>query len=1044
MKGLNVVDAIRRRRLGLGVPVDESILQPEPRQRFPTPTRPATPTPPPSPAPSGIARAAATPGTAVHTPALGIAGAGAATRARQAIPAAQVAPVDRRTLLGISRSTAPGVGLQENIRRGTQTATSAAVRTTPILRGMGVGFARGALVGRPIVGGIIGALGGWLLGEAGDEMLANVPEDFGGPLTARPEDFPEGERAIPFAAEFAGGGLSVVSAGRQLAQSTARLPPSLVGNFLNKALDSMALTPRLTTSKELAAVTSASVGEALSEYLAPGQTGTRITTGIVFGVTNPTSIILGQSKRGLGLLQRTRSIFSEKARLDRAAAAVRNVLREATISEDPIATANALDTALAQFPNIERTAAQAIDSPALRDLQAYIVNQNSKYGAEAANKTEGAIKFFESAIRAIYKTASPDRFKEAALLRAQQFRSMLSNMLAEVEKDAAEMIGKVAPDDPMAMAAVGREIDELIRGATQQGRRTERALWAKVPQELPSPGKSVIKTYDSIEMQRFPEETLPPIIEGFVARTRAGVVEPVVRTGAKLSEEGKLFLEELRTLLGSVPNISTSGTTSGQLIMLRSRALALGRDAAAQQRQDDARVYGRFAEAALDDLMKIESQGINAFTDARQFSFAFNEVFTRAFAGEAQRTARSGAARIPPELLGQKLFGPGEGLGAMRFRELREALEAPLRTPISVREEINFDFAPVFANLDEMWRAQERVLSYAAARVVDAGTGRVSRVALFRFRKNNKELLNTFPEIATLLESVQSTQAALKHVTTRVAGATRSLEKSAIREVTGNQDPVVAVGNILAGKNSVNTYQRLANTARNHSPEAVDGLAEATIEYAVSRATNADGVFSPRIMQNIMTPIRRGDVNLLRLMVRGRVMTQAQADNARRFMREARIVEKAASGRADVEELLGTIPMFETVIQRVIGARVGARVGGRSGATLIAAASGARYVQNAMAKVPQLKTVEIISKMVMNPKFMAEVLRRPTTAVERLQQVRSLHAYLLASGLVAIDGPTPEELAARVKEEASTIIGAASVASRGEEPKETTETISVR
>jgi hypothetical protein len=96
----------------------------------------------------------------------------------------------------------------------------------------------------------------------------------------------------------------------------------------------------------------------------------------------------------------------------------------------------------------------------------------------------------------------------------------------------------------------------------------------------------------------------------------------------------------------------------------------------------DARMYGRMAEAALDDIgLKAGNaeEGIQltanqkSLQEAHTFSRALNDTFTRAFAGDVLARKKSGAKRLPPELLANSILTGGGDATAFKMAQLEDA-----------------------------------------------------------------------------------------------------------------------------------------------------------------------------------------------------------------------------------------------------------------------------------------------------------------------------------------------------------------------------------
>ena len=97
------------------------------------------------------------------------------------------------------------------------------------------------------------------------------------------------------------------------------------------------------------------------------------------------------------------------------------------------------------------------------------------------------------------------------------------------------------------------------------------------------------------------------------------------------------------------------GLTATEIIAMRATAMNAGRQLAAAGASNNARIAYDFAEALLRDLDSFP-QGNMAYDNARAFSRAYNDVFTRMYGGEILGTKRTGAKAIPPAVLAEQAF----------------------------------------------------------------------------------------------------------------------------------------------------------------------------------------------------------------------------------------------------------------------------------------------------------------------------------------------------------------------------------------------------
>ena len=107
---------------------------------------------------------------------------------------------------------------------------------------------------------------------------------------------------------------------------------------------------------------------------------------------------------------------------------------------------------------------------------------------------------------------------------------------------------------------------------------------------------------------------------------------------------------------------ATDGAISvRELTEMRTTALSKARVLAAAGDSSGARVAYGFAEALMRDLESFP-QGVDpAYDTARAYSRAFNDAYTRTFAGDVLGVSKTGAPRIPPEQLANDIFNADAG-----------------------------------------------------------------------------------------------------------------------------------------------------------------------------------------------------------------------------------------------------------------------------------------------------------------------------------------------------------------------------------------------
>lgn len=171
--------------------------------------------------------------------------------------------------------------------------------------------------------------------------------------------------------------------------------------------------------------------------------------------------------------------------------------------------------------------------------------------------------------------------------------------------------------------------------------------------------------------------------------------------------------------------------TVGELTSMRSRALALARNAEMRGDSDIAAAAYKYVTAIDNDLNSLP-EGTNLEYDiARSFSRAFNDVYTRGFAGDVVAKDATGALRIAPEQLGRIIFSGSDG-GYLRAKDLdgigRFQLEQSMTNLLMSQGEEG-----------------SALLNSAKAAAVDPETGMFNIEKLRGWVQENKDALEALP-----------------------------------------------------------------------------------------------------------------------------------------------------------------------------------------------------------------------------------------------------------------------------------------------------------
>ena len=902
------------------------------------------------------------------------------------------------------RSTEPS--FEEAWRSAPIVGKSPSAKAGAVAQGMTGGFIEGgSTLGGAVIGGkigslagpwgmaggsVLGALSGWLAGRTAREHAAEIPLG-DSTLTRSVEDMPTELRPYGYAGEAIGTGAPFLA--MPLAAGGARLPEftgAKATPFVNRIIDQAQRAPAAFAAQEGAGLTLAGIGVGIAESYLPGDKWARLGAGVVGGLA-PTRHLVGAAANATGkVIDISKSLIKDgltkgwRSRSEGEAASFLQGLAK-DFGENPNELAKRLATD--DFPELTTTAAQKSGSPALMALEARLTHESAKFGVESKRMAENSLKLIRKTISELEGNGSPEALKAAAEIRSDYFKALISGRLQIAERQASEAAASISRDDPLIRTQLSSDSKAALEKALSDTRAVERDLWSRVPDKIPAFPENLLAKYSEMKGQMLPEESMPDVVEGFVRRMEKG-----------------------RGLVG--PNgqpVADAETTTGELLLLRSRMLVFAREAEAKGAFNEARIYGNMAEAALDDLSSI-SASVPEIGIARTFSRELNDTFTRTFAGDAL-SAKSGgggratgAERIPPELLMRRSFGAGREAGALRFKQLEEAMSFLPKKGLGGPE--------AEQNLAFMLNAQERVLRLSAKEALDPATGRVSPTRMARFISDHAELLDRFPEVRKTLQTSLKSEQGLKDVQRMAEEGSKIIEKkTAFARVIKYDSPSDAVRSALFSNTPVKDFVGIAKLAQRSGPDAVEGLRYAAWEDAIRRSTSESGEVSfARLQNNLFNPVRPGQPSLTQLLKSQGVMSAEDVARAEALIKQAIQIETAAKGGHVGREMVKHPNLLVDLVLRLGGSRVGTEAAGllgpvTSGHGLIAAGAGSQFARKLFDKMPKASVMDLVMEASTNPQMAARLLTRPQTKADWLSFTRQIHAYAIQAGIRTFDDP---------------------------------------
>ena len=496
-------------------------------------------------------------------------------------------------------------------------------------------------------------------------------------------------------------------------------------------------------------------------------------------------------------------------------------------------------------------------------------------------------------------------------------------------------------------------------------------------------------------------------------------------------KSGARTVEALET--GTVPKQfmpSLKPVNAVDLLSNRSELMNLARTARAQGDNNLAGIYDTVAAGLLDDIGSLNAPLLD---EARAFSKALNDTFTRTYANDITAMTARGAERVTPEMLVRRAFSPSNmDQTTARMAELRGALAFPKRQyedalqRLGPDNEITIGLKPLAemadSQIDTLNGAFQSVLLTAATRTMkqqmDPATGqmvtRVDPAALTGFVTENRPLLDSLGLTDTLTDAVKA-QNAFDLVRLENSALNKTLrEQTAFAKVlAGGENPVVAVADALKGKNPVRDFAQIAKLARAGGPEAINGLKASVYEYAYEAAGGARN-FSPKKYIEVLYGRVPGEPrpsfqqpSVMNIMRNNGIITLSEQKGVQSLMNPMIRIENGIENNVPLENFITGASAVEDAALRFLGINIGAAAAGSGGHALYAAGIGSRMVRQIFDQVPTLELRRMIEKASQNPEFMATLLRQGRTARERFEIARKLNSYMISSGITAVTSDEP-------------------------------------
>jgi hypothetical protein len=541
-----------------------------------------------------------------------------------------------------------------------------------------------------------------------------------------------------------------------------------------------------------------------------------------------------------------------------------------------------------------------------------------------------------------------------------------SRRAIEMLEVAARQAGEQAQ---AAVAALGpnaspREISRVARRSVDQAlgaaRADERRLWRAVDTSAQAELSTSRETLSNILTQRSKFDD-PADVPGWLIKALADEGLPDDMMG-QLSKSG--FLDSN----GNVPPAILEALGGGPAITLkdaqalRSRVLAEIRAERAQPAPNRRKIgiLSSVEESLLDDMGRVNAQGV---TQAREFSKALNDKFTRGPVGKLLGHERAGGGAISEEdTLDAIVFGSRPATAVQQFIETSS--EAPAQ-----------------------------VLNFIKARYIEsvAPRGDFDPGAHERFIANlrKKGLLETFPELEAQLSTAQSASnraRALQVDESQINTVRQRTGQSRAALFLQSENPDEAFDLVLRSKNPAAATRSMVSRVGGDEL-ALQGLKTSFAGSLIRSATQPDGTVSGQKLGNLIDQYGTTMQSLR--------MTKGEVQRLRTVANKFRQANAEGTG---VNALLNdeAAALLDFLV-RVQGARAGAQLSqGTIGGSIQTASEGAKRFHRMLTRLTKGKAGELVEASISDPILMQALLTRGTAPPPKIDRaMRIVDTWLI-------------------------------------------------
>jgi len=788
------------------------------------------------------------------------------------------------------------------------------------------------------------------------EILGGTPDAIGGSRSIRKglaatnlgyenlSDLAPSERPYAVAGEVIGQSLPIAAAPVRAA-ATLKQGETAKGIFA-PIIQAAKETPKRFIATEAGLSGLSAGGAATAEVLAPG---------------NPTARMIGELV-GPNLPTVTAARFLPSA-LRQAKTAVKSAIpgdkflkeEAAQVVQSRITDPEKVAVALDEPVSKTLTSGQLTGDPNLLAIENKLIESSQKVKGRAGEQIKLAYKDFNKKYNQIIETGDVDSIKEAAQIKLDIVNKTLDDQVEQAKNLVESKASRTFATD-LDRENINKKARQILLQANDDARKTETQLWNKINKDIKITATNLEDTIKAQKNNLLEGQKLDNVFEAYLK---------------KLDKNKELSV--------------------GELNKIRSRALEINRDLSFQGNFSKARPYKNLAQAALKDLEKVDGLADDSAKTwgslARQYSRRYNEVFQRPVVKNILQRGPKGARE---ELTFDAALAP-KVKGKINLRDLREAAGLPVtNTSISSKrateiESLQNDLLRILAG--ETSNFDNSINVNNLQRFIDRYEPSLKEANLYDTLIDLNQGQRTASEI---IKTTDKTKAAFaKNMTSKVLG--------------GNINTITE--SILKSPTPTSSLKELVKVTSNRGRQGLQyTIMQSLLKLGTVSRGNEFIISGTRLNQILNKPTETG-ISLGETLVNTGALNTNQKNNLDELVNKSTVFENAVINKSNLDDLLGAESPIFNLFQRVLGSNIGAAgaVGQVSGSPLVAAAAGSKATQAILGKMPRAKVQQILVEAMFNPKLMQELLRKPITPKQVLQQKRQINAYLIAAGIPELE-----------------------------------------